>query len=134
KSARSGRIDDNPGEARRGRDCYHDSRPILRGENSTMAILVQCANCVCDKTLRVKNDLVGKWIKCPGCGQPVNVPAPAVLPATRKAPSRRRTRPADLASEAGGAWWPWVAGAGVLALTAGVIVLMLCLGNKQPDE
>jgi uncharacterized protein YxjI len=43
-----------------------------------MPIEVKCANADCGKTMRVKDELAGKTIRCPGCQQPLKVQAPAV--------------------------------------------------------
>jgi len=39
-----------------------------------MPIQVKCANAECGKTLRVKDELGGKTIRCPGCQQTLKVP------------------------------------------------------------
>ena len=41
-----------------------------------------CGNC--NKQLKVKDELAGKKVKCPGCGQPVVVPALAAAPARQE--------------------------------------------------
>lgn len=55
-----------------------------------MPILVKCS---CGKAVNVKDELAGKAIKCPGCGQPVKVVAavsrPAAATATAKAAPAR---------------------------------------------
>ena len=38
----------------------------------------------CNKQLKVKDELAGKKVKCPGCGQPVVVPALATTPARQE--------------------------------------------------
>ena len=38
-----------------------------------MAISLSCPSC--DKTLKVKDELAGRKVKCPGCGEAVPVPA-----------------------------------------------------------
>lgn len=47
-----------------------------------MSISAQCPNC--DKKLKAKDELAGKRIKCPGCGQVLSVPA-APTPSEPKA-------------------------------------------------
>ena len=50
-----------------------------------MPIQVKCANAECGKSLRVKDELAGKTIRCPGCQQPMKVPAAEVEPALAEA-------------------------------------------------
>lgn len=53
-----------------------------------MPIRFICGNPACGKRLRVKNDLAGKRVKCPGCGHSQAVPAPrAPAEKTAEAPS-----------------------------------------------
>ncbi len=40
-----------------------------------MPIQVTCTNADCAKTLRVKDELAGKTVRCPGCQQPLKIPA-----------------------------------------------------------
>ena len=42
--------------------------------------------CQCGKALAVKDELAGKAVKCPGCSQPIRVPAGSQLSASVKAP------------------------------------------------
>jgi len=42
------------------------------------------AACQCGKAFAAPDNLAGKTVKCPGCGQPLRIPAPA--PAARQAP------------------------------------------------
>src|SRR5690349_15534846 len=65
-----------------------------------MPILVACK---CGKKLRVKDELAGKRVKCPGCAQVVTVPAAEeppeleeIEPAEERVttPSARRAKPA----------------------------------------
>jgi hypothetical protein len=55
--------------------------------------------CACGKQIRVPDELVGRRVKCPGCGDPVDVPAPAKAAARTVAPSRpapaRKPAPAN---------------------------------------
>ena len=44
----------------------------------------------CDKTLRVRDELVGKRIKCPGCGGVISVSPPDEEPAPSKKPAVRK--------------------------------------------
>jgi len=50
-----------------------------------MPIQVKCANAACGKTLRVKDELGGKTIRCPGCQQPMKLPVAEVEPAFAEA-------------------------------------------------
>ena len=36
--------------------------------------MIEC-KCKCGKRLKVRDELAGKRVRCPGCGQPVAVPA-----------------------------------------------------------
>jgi hypothetical protein len=36
--------------------------------------------CSCGKTLRVKDDLVGRWVRCPACKETANVPEAGEAP------------------------------------------------------
>ena len=58
-----------------------------------MALSVQCPGC--DKNLKAKDELAGKRIKCPGCGQVLV--APAAKPASQLAPRNhpRQPQPAE---------------------------------------
>jgi hypothetical protein len=84
-----------------------------------MPITITCA---CQKKLRVREELAGKRVKCPGCGKPVAVPAER---AAGRAPARPASRPAGrrwladvglglafvvclLALVGGLYWWFWV--------------------------
>jgi Protein of unknown function (DUF1559) len=56
--------------------------------------------CACGKQFRVPDELVGRRVKCPGCGDPVNVPAPAKAAAKPAVPTKaavpaRKPAPAD---------------------------------------
>jgi hypothetical protein len=59
-----------------------------------MTIALSCPSC--DKALKVKDELAGKKVKCPGCGEPILVAAeePAVEAAVQE-PPRRKARVAD---------------------------------------
>ena len=37
------------------------------------------ANCSCGRTIRASEKLAGKWVKCPACAQPVQIPGPPEL-------------------------------------------------------
>ncbi|MCI0460930.1 MAG: hypothetical protein L0Z62_28610 [Gemmataceae bacterium] len=45
-----------------------------------MPFTFQCDNPQCGKTLSAREDLIGKRVRCPGCGQVAVVPAPVVQP------------------------------------------------------
>jgi len=49
-----------------------------------MPIKVKCGNADCGKTLQVKDELAGKTVRCPGCQQPLKVPAANAAAATVK--------------------------------------------------
>lgn len=44
-----------------------------------MPIKVQCPSC--SKSFKAKDELAGRRVKCPGCKQPINIPAKAPAPA-----------------------------------------------------
>jgi serine/threonine-protein kinase len=60
------------------------ARSRRRPGRTTAAVAVACPNC--GKHLRVRAELAGKKVKCPGCRQAVPVPAPEAPPAP--APAR----------------------------------------------
>lgn len=77
-----------------------------------MPIRIQCQ---CGKTLNVRDDLAGKTVKCPGCGQPIRVggqaapakpsasmPATQTRPATQSRPAAQ-SRPAEASGPAASA-------------------------------
>jgi hypothetical protein len=55
-------------------------------------ISVRCDNPDCGKSLRVKDELAGRRVKCPSCGEIVSVPDEP--PDARERPARSRTTPA----------------------------------------
>lgn len=57
-----------------------------------MPIRVKCA---CGKGLSVKDELAGKRIKCPGCGEALPVPRPKDAPAKKPAPVKKRVADDD---------------------------------------
>src|SRR5262249_54564884 len=48
-------------------------------------LMISCRCAGCGKDLKVKDELAGKMVKCPGCGKPVAVPAPVESPAAPSA-------------------------------------------------
>ena len=57
------------------------------------SITFRCENAACKKTLRVKEDLVGKRVKCPKCGHKMPVPAQEL--AAEAEPARARPSKAE---------------------------------------
>ena len=116
-----------------------------------MSIYVTCENPDCRKSLQVKAELAGKRVRCPGCKQPVQVPAlpephqptpaaaaqdkVAALEPTQPHPNdeavsppvsppdrqRARRRHRRARREAGRPLWPFV------ALGAAAVVLVVCI-------
>src|SRR5206468_10781389 len=65
---------------------------------AAMAINLQCPGC--KKNLKTKDDLVGKRVKCPGCGQLIMVPAASppsepkeITPSQGKPPVPKKPEP-----------------------------------------
>src|SRR5262245_16818662 len=58
-----------------------------------MPIDVQCEDC--GKKLRLRDDLAGKRIKCPGCGEALTVPAMLEEIEDEPAPRKTAVRSAD---------------------------------------
>lgn len=55
--------------------------------------------CTCGKALRVKDELAGKAVKCPGCGQPVRVPGGPAAGSAATKPARPAAKPASPAAK-----------------------------------
>src|SRR4051812_1508651 len=116
-----------------------------------MSISLQCTNC--GKTSKAKEELAGKRVKCPACGQVIMVsavcppsqttatsalpgklpddntgkpPAPPPLPVV--APPPLPARP-----ERRRVRWPWYAGIGAVTLcvVAGVVLILAVTGNNK---
>lgn len=111
-----------------------------------MAIRVQCPHC--NKFVSVKDELAGKRIKCPGCGEGYRVETEeddsesAAVPASRReeeSPAPRRPRPKRARKKKQSAAALWLAGAGALVV-AGVAVALLTRSrsdrtdNPQPGQ
>jgi Protein of unknown function (DUF1559) len=58
------------------------------------------ASCPCGKQFRVPDELVGRRVKCPGCGEPVSVPAPVKAAAARKPAPAADDNPAETSTPA----------------------------------
>lgn len=56
-----------------------------------MPIKAECESC--GKVLNAKDDAAGRRIKCPDCGEPINVPGGRRKKAARKKAARRRPEP-----------------------------------------
>ncbi len=84
-----------------------------------MPISVVCSGC--DKKLTVKDDLAGRRIKCPACGEAVAVPA-----AKTKAPKARAAR-APVA-QGGRSRWPWYAGGAAVGVVAILLIVFATSG------
>ncbi len=94
-----------------------------------MALRVKCT---CGKVVRVQNELAGKFIKCVGCGEPVEVPVPSLEDTEDRLdhPRPGRKRHPERADRRSSSLVPWlVCGAAVLAL--GTVGLVLLLNNKD---
>jgi WD40 repeat protein len=94
--------------------------------------------CSCGKSLRVNDDLVGKRVKCPACGERLLVEEdlPAV-PAERSDEATDKPRPrrkkSQKAKTPSNAVWLAVGGGGLLVVLAvGVLVLVLVLNRSSP--
>ena len=59
-----------------------------------MPIKIKCQNAACAKVLVVKDEMLGKAIKCPSCQAVVTVPNPASRPAAPAAPAPAPAAPA----------------------------------------
>jgi hypothetical protein len=102
-----------------------------------MSITATCPKCA--KMLRVRDELVGKKLRCPGCGTSFEAratPAPAGRPVTRKVD---QTGP-----KVAIAWGPIIVGALVLAVVVGIIAFIRgpvrvnreweAIGGKAQDD
>jgi hypothetical protein len=58
-----------------------------------MVIALRCKTAGCGKGLKVKEEYAGKRVKCPGCGQPILIPAPAAVGVQAAAPPPRPAAP-----------------------------------------
>jgi predicted RNA-binding Zn-ribbon protein involved in translation (DUF1610 family) len=118
-----------------------------RGRDSTMSINVPCTNC--GKSLKAKEELAGKRVKCPSCGQVITVsascpPSPAEEKTALPGPDSSPPKP-DAASppvqENRRVRWPLFAGLGAVAvcllsgcLVSGVVFLFSVLGTKSAED
>lgn len=93
-----------------------------------MGVSFRCANAACQNPLRVKDEAVGKRIKCPRCGQSMVVPAASTEAGPREATPKSplRVQPRSGIKPAQGqrprVLWPWFAGA------AAVLMLIVMIG------
>ncbi len=86
-----------------------------------MAISIRCTNPDCGKPCRVKDDLGGKSVKCPACGQRLMIPSQkSATPADEPAePVSRPSAPAPRQSaelSRPRAIWPWLSGMAAMLL------------------
>lgn len=115
-----------------------------------MGISVRCENPVCNKSLKLRDELAGKRLKCPGCGHllvvPTGVPnsAPGDAPVdaahashrpkTAKSVERLRAikaeTPADEAEGSAGVPWPWISTGAALLLVVAVTVWALIASSS----
>ncbi len=109
-------------------------------------------NCACGKVLRARDELIGKRVKCPGCGAVLLIKAapepeePADEGIQQEPPARRRAgegepagegrlRPRQIRKQAGGNLVLWLAlggGVGLVAVVA--VVLIVVLGGSGPRK
>jgi hypothetical protein len=104
------------------------------------------AKCTCGKAVNVRDDLAGKAVKCPGCGNPIKVVASqggqASAKATQAAPQQRVAVPAapkaaldDLFSEEGfDRHVAQVCPVCRVEMQAGAVLCTKCGYNKQTGE
>lgn len=96
-----------------------------------MAIRVECDNCF--NEFRTKDEHAGRRMKCPECGNPIEIQAPL----RRPGPTRSRTsgRPAKKRKQAQSALPPWafaVGGAGAMLIVGLIAMLMTGGSGSQP--
>ncbi len=87
-----------------------------------MTIPVQCPSC--GQYFKARDELAGKAVKCPTCGEALRVPAPratAAAPAPARAPAApaRRQR------------WPWIAGAAAIGCLVPIVAVIAVVGWLQ---
>jgi uncharacterized protein (TIGR03067 family) len=87
-----------------------------------MSISLICPTC--GKRLRVRDELAGRRVKCPGCAQGLTAAGLAAAPARRPQGSGRARAPQPTAH------WPWVAGGAGVVLAAGLVVLFILLNRS----
>ena len=93
-----------------------------------MPITATCPKC--SKKLRVRDELVGKKLRCPGCGNNFNAteaPAPARAQAAGARAAQREKGPGVAIS-----WGPIMLGVGVLLVIGGIIAFIL--GPKRVNS
>jgi hypothetical protein len=59
-----------------------------------MPITARCPNAACGKTLKVKDELAGKKVKCPACASVLTIPSANAAPAASAPPAPARPKPA----------------------------------------
>ncbi len=93
-----------------------------------MAISIRCENPDCQKSLRVKDELAGKRLKCPACGRTLLVAAPSPAPQlnarSNDETSARSGHSGDgpAQRQATSSWGPWLAGGAVGVLVGSLLV------------
>ena len=109
-----------------------------------MSISVSCSSC--GKTFKTKEELAGKRVKCPSCGQVITVSASrppshakeiSVLPVQAPDNSPPKTEAASPAvQERRRVRWPLYAGLGAVALclVSGVVFVFSMLGTKSAED
>lgn len=105
-----------------------------QGVRTTMSISVQCSGC--GKSLKAKDELAGRRVKCPDCGQVVVVPteSPAshqasfTLPSSGVSSVGSRGKPVAASrpkQQGRQVRWPWYVGGGVVAVCVAMGSLVL---------
>jgi len=104
-----------------------------------MSISVQCPGC--EKKLKAKDELAGKRVKCPGCGQLLVVPrVPSAAlqaittstAASKSAPGSSRQPTVPPMTHRRPVRWPWYVGGGAAAICIlAVIVVIFALPGKD---
>jgi hypothetical protein len=98
-----------------------------------MPIRVPCSGC--EKKLIIKDELLGKRVKCPSCGRVLGVPAAGAAPPPQAAgpsPQASRARPRAASPPARRRpRWPWYVGgaAAAVGLVAAVVVVLVAAGR-----
>src|SRR4051794_5263888 len=104
-----------------------------------MSISIQCPTC--EKKLKAKDELAGKRIKCPNCGEGVVIPSadPASQRVSAKGlspiespPRRGQKAVTSPAPSSRRLHWPWYAGGGVALLCAlALVVFIFAMPGKE---
>ncbi len=92
-----------------------------------MAIRVECDSCF--NEFKTKDEHAGRRMKCPECGNPIEIQAPLRRPRSSRGSSSRR--PAKKRKQTQGALPPWVfAVGGAGAMLIGGLIAMLMMGDN----